>query len=1344
MSWRRTDDQIMSGATLHDGLEYQALVTALAAIELVIVAGYADVLQIEPASDDDIEGDINRPLADDEPTPGFSESDASTSAESYRLVIQVKRRDHGVWSAPAIAALLRHGKRRDSADKRLRAEPDVRYLLVTSGAAVQNAASLRVEAFGEWPDLSRVEHRFQPYAAGDQCRVGVLADLTDQTARGNLDRLLRTNLLVAHDRVDDCIEVLVREAHRRGLSRQSNLWTARDIQASLAKFDAVLPGQIDARAYVEPLNYDVMRETLQSHHALLIIGPSGTGKTRTALRLRDELLATLKGAASEFVRRTDGPQQISRAIDRAPVVIYVEDPWGPVSLMDGAAGWTKAFRDEMSHRHPGVWLIATSRSDVLVGVQNLRPHLDPWIVELTATDYGSAQRAEILQAGMLELPLALRLDVEPFRDRAVQTLKTPLEIRNYIVALAKGPNPGEDRQDFLLRALRDAHVQRFQDLVAEQVTDRDDGYAATALWLLLKGQDSLTRDEMMRSRRVMARQPGARPASLEGLADFLRAGQSLDQVDDRYSYAHPQVEAGLAVASKADPTTFDAAAIALLEGLAAEPAASPVGPMLAARILARIASDDPALASDLIGQISAKGQAAIDAKILDALATLNGAGFRDAVVVAEKIGSVGVLAFDVARWLTLPEEVPDDPDLSQLLGSWKPTAPPTSWAIDLAADPIASRTVRNFVSHVAAHEQHFYPDDLGAQLAVLGLDLEPEFSSVAEKMAAYGHTSNIEMVVAGAVSNLQAFEPALNAALDAADAAPTPDREGWRLKLANGVYDDEYSDHLASSEGDDLYCAGVISLAFVEEKRCRHGWPSLAAVPQARRLAWEWARSIERDSRPVDVKEVAAFASVMRGSDEEPIVWKLVADLPHIALAPLVADRLRDPGIDANTLRGLRRAQAVHDLDALIQDQARRAAAGDLVGIMNLHRDLLPDIYSGPMAQLETAQTQLLAALPAVPRALARAAATGVDELEPATGTTLAAARTVTTDDPALASRLLRLTDGRHPEFDRLYAAAIDGWTARDHSDAEAALKTAIVLGRMDLIDAAVEHPVGLIGAVAIRHLGCALSVTRLTAHPGLAGRFIREAVVDTLALHAGDEAALALLDFCGDAYAKGYRGDPHHPVARKAAIHLAALPTLSDGLRDELSKRALGFRDPEVRHALLVRLAADSADLRLRLARYLADPDKSDVKRRSVAFALTAVTPVLEPAATALITPDLVHDASSPVAPPLAHLFTLVSSEAQVFSLGERFARDDERRALLVLLARPDRPNLNDRLRALLPADHPAGVLFEPGGPQAPFTALDDLGDPQLTRDVRRILHGRFEPQKPRFPLPRHRKSQD
>lgn len=102
MSWRRTDDQIMSGATLHDGLEYQALVTALAAIELVIVAGYADALQIEPASDDDIEGDINRPLADDEPTPGFSESDASTSAESYRLVIQVKRRDHD----PALASDL--------------------------------------------------------------------------------------------------------------------------------------------------------------------------------------------------------------------------------------------------------------------------------------------------------------------------------------------------------------------------------------------------------------------------------------------------------------------------------------------------------------------------------------------------------------------------------------------------------------------------------------------------------------------------------------------------------------------------------------------------------------------------------------------------------------------------------------------------------------------------------------------------------------------------------------------------------------------------------------------------------------------------------------------------------------------------------------------------------------------------------------------------------------------------------------------------------------------------------------------------------------------------------------
>jgi len=1303
----------MSGSTLHDGLEYQALVTALAGVELVIVHGYAVELWIEPPGDDDLEAGIARVLEDDEPTPCESTAPTSTTSETYRLVVQSKRRDQGVWSAADVDRLLDHGVIRKTARQRLDDEPNVRYLLATSGMPVREAASLSVQSFGEWPALSEVDPRFAAYADGDRCRIGIMGALSELAIRYRLDELLRTSLKMPFDRVVDCMEALTDAARQRGGSRHSGVWTAEEIAATLRDHEAFLPGQLDASIYVEPLNYGLLQDTLATQQAVLIVGPSGTGKTVTAERLRDELHQKLNGARRSTLFR-DQSQRLASEVRQVPAVIYIEDPWGPIAMEDGAGAWTKVLEAEILRRHAGAWLIITSRLDVFQSARVPADTFAPWLVHLDATQYGAVERGAMIDAGMKAMSFRLRALVEPFRNRAIETLSTPLEIRTYLSVVAQGAKPGETGGDLAGRARHDANSRRFQDHVAAQIRERKDAAAATVLWLLFLAQDTLTREDLLRARQAMTRTAPDRTPDLEGLVNFLSAGQSLDHVKDRYTYAHPQVEAGLAVAAGDHPATFESVGGVLIEALARGATGAGLGPMYAARILAGLAAAYPERGQALVGFISDDARTSIEQVVLNALSSQEGDAFRQAFKVAADIGAAGLLLFDLARWLTAKTLVPPDAEFGDHFSSWHegPIAP--EWPDAIAADPAARGFLEKFVEYVCAHEQEFYPGSLGERLTPLGIDLAAAFGRLASRRVGYGYDGNIDMVIDGALPGLAGLEPAVREAQAIyAGEIETP-RDGWRLQLVNGVFDDDYTNHLENDDHGDNYCAWEITAAFVATKRQREGWRAVAAFPDVRLLIWNWIRAIDGDPSPPDRDEIVALTTVMFGDTREWAAWSWVAEHPELNAADLISARFAKNDLSLSTRGALRRAQAMHDLAATRADQAALLTSGYEERVLELHRDLTPTRHTAASPNLPDQLAALRADLPAGLAAVALAATESLEIIEPAADSlTFTAAQRIVSDDPNLAARLLRLTNGRHPAFDALYAAAIDGWTPYETDPARAALDTALAVGRLDLVRAGLSHPLGSVARRAIEHLATDLTVSELTALPGLDGYAVRRAVVEAIARHSGEEADMALLGFCADAESRDHSGSLHRDVARIAAKALTSRSALSDDV---------------VRRTLLTRLAASSRDIRLRLAKFVA-ANKPTSLRLDVARALLSCPTDTDDAVRELISPELLLSAPAPIAACLTRLVGLSAPETQVVQLATRLSGDTDRLALVLLLARDDRPALNAHISDLLPSDHAARALTEPATALVARNLLHDLAEPAVARAVRELLADRFEP---------------
>lgn len=1319
------------GSALYDGLDYQALVSVLAAIELVVIAGKASQIELEPPSEEDAEADVHCPLGDDE---ACRVETASAVDEGYRLIVQSKRRDAGTWSAAAFDRLLKHGgDKRGNAATRLRGDLQVRYLLATSGQMVRGAERLRTEAFLDWPTAETAGTRYAAYAHAGQSRVAIMGGLTEAQIKARLFETLRVSLSIPHHRIAECVEELRLEAWRRGASQHTGVWTRDEIEATLTAHEAVLPGAWREDGFVEPVNYEALRSKLLAQQAILIAGPSGTGKTRVALRLRAEIHQANPGMTRADLRIADGPSEIAREIENAPVLIYIEDPWGPVAFAPGAAAWTKALTEALGRTRPGVWFIITSRSDILADPRTAERELAPWRVELEASSYEEPERRKLFELNLPRLSPSLQRLAATERDNVVATLTLPLEIDRYFAQFRFGPRPDDSDIGFLRRVLAEASLDTYAEVVATQMRERGDQVWAVALWLLFKGDKALEPALLGKVRRGMTKlSPGA-ASGLDPLIRFMVAGHSFEWSNDRLTCAHPKVDAGLAKVADDDAGLVDDILANLLEILtrAEISGAGPSEIALAARILAEHAPDSATAAAASLDALNAPVRAAIDGHLANVLLTLRGADFRAALFASARIGSHDNAMFDLAAWLTSHPE--PDGTFEGMMPGWEAPERPPEWFANIGAQPWARPILESFVETVVGYESHFYPDDLATHLVPFGVDLAPSFTRMAERSAGYGYDSTIAIAIAGGIVDLDGFVPAVMASIAVLESDTPARRDGWQLSLANGEYDEEYADHLAGGHDDDNYAAGEITSAFAQALRKQRGWRALATFERVDRLIYPWIHAIETDPSQASREEILTLLdrAVAAGGWPERHFWWLVAPRVDLAMSEQALKRLNQ-NPEPLVRVPLHHVLASHAPEALLAAQAADLGAERHEDILLRIRDLTLGQYGAqdPGSSAVAAKEALLAALPAGMAAVARETTKPLDrELRTDDSDAVAAARQVFSRDGSLAAHLLRLGGTAHPQLEALYEIAFDAWTPDAPEAPLIALQTAIDDGDLARVRDALTHPLAMVRKLALKALGPQLSDGEAAALAINKSYYLRRALVDVLADRGTPADTLLLVALCRDTYFAAYSGrkDPY-PVASAAARGLTAMTSHTAETLNEIRAVALKVKDANTRRQLLALLARHDTEARSQmLLKVLGSP--SAALRRVFATALLDTIDQITPQELAALDSTALINAPPQTAIILAQIVGWLGDDKQVLPIAERLARSARSHALVLLLTGPS-PSRHRRqaLADHLPPNHPArALLAAPAGGLLDHDAIDDLGDPTLTGLVRSELGDRF-----------------
>ncbi|NJO35769.1 MAG: hypothetical protein HC869_24500, partial [Rhodospirillales bacterium] len=219
---KEADEVGGSGGHSIAGYEYQIDVSVWVALDLVLASRLALELVLEPASEEDIEGD----LADDEP----GRLTSTAALDGYRLIVQAKLRGGDAWTVAGVKALLKHGDARQSAAKRLE-DPKARYLLVTSAGLNGGTRRLRVRRAGSWPNPVDTPATIKSaLPAGSAGRVAIIGNEDEERLATDIKALLAVSFRVPNARLEECRRALREQARIRIGGAGGGRWTRAQLE----------------------------------------------------------------------------------------------------------------------------------------------------------------------------------------------------------------------------------------------------------------------------------------------------------------------------------------------------------------------------------------------------------------------------------------------------------------------------------------------------------------------------------------------------------------------------------------------------------------------------------------------------------------------------------------------------------------------------------------------------------------------------------------------------------------------------------------------------------------------------------------------------------------------------------------------------------------------------------------------------------------------------------------------------------------------------------------------------------------------------------------------------------
>lgn len=1169
-----TNDDVGGANPSYQGYDYQKLVTVWVALKLMFRPGVrTDRITIEPASHDDIKANLDVP-------PDAAECNLSVEATG-ELHVQIKFKGAGAWSPKDFAGVVndkpaqgtRGPKPRARAKALMLADTTRRYVFITNASVDGALAMGRVNSPEELSDPTftptNLNLKAGEIVAG---RFALIEGMTLEATRQKIDKILTGVLNVPSQGLDGCVERLKRAVEDRFLAVRAPLHR-NDVEKIAEAFGGLPHANPQLAFYVAPGNFDSAEASLDKHGAVLLIGPSGYGKSLTA----DKLAYDRRQADPPYkiVRREEGLGAIEDAF-AAPgrVLFHLEDPWGQSRFKKGEAEeWTKRIGDLIAQNAPDKLFVITSRSEIYRAAISPLPASRWSRLSVTIDDnsYGEAARRKILH-GKLKGEGNWRQDLaQQHQERLLKDLKSPLELISFARELIAVTKPIEAKVKVLVdRALTDSRLQVVRDQI-NAYGDRGERGAAV-LWALLRFSRALPPKDLADLRREVDKEREV-DIGLDDLAGHLAQTQLTTDGDGAY-VAHAKVIEAMEVIARANfrgtEDALNASSRAALRLVAVKGSGW-------ISVVERLVTGARSL-KDAGVELGEEIVEAFDKILIDELAAALGkpGSFRTAWRNADRYLSSRHPIGRLVHWLEhgAPKAKGRFADFG-----WKP--PEVSQADRealLAADPKLC-ILKGFIAHQLPWTDTDYDaDKLSAWLAPFRVDIAKAFldaGEVVSHMARYVMCADTiaDCALAGSSPPYDAVWTQIERMQEIVDTALATSKEdrrqAWQgeLDFAHCLHVQERAEEQGSSA--DLFAKGYVR---ARRRRDGHGW--IVGHPRQDIILPLWAEVMKLNLPAVTSTELDAFFTAA-GDDD------------HLQAAGLsvIADRRLNFGRDrVFASLNMGKAAAINAaVRALSFLEGDGEGTSDRPSAQTILLDLLPTLpptravmLAPEIVNLESGQSKaglaqrVLAAAPPEAAAAVHLALARVFRADDATLLNRfrelppGQAETLMVEGPRNLTRLLLLLSGaKHLDIQ----ARAEQWVrSDDEADAQAAVRALAELGTPEARAAivnALTHAHYKVRRTALEVLAPSSDTAERAA---IFGRVVdrsapvRMALAKVIGQQAWPEGLDVLVTLLGDRrnYCRhpGHqrRDEPEYQVARTAAEALARYDTLPPHVLDKIT----------------------------------------------------------------------------------------------------------------------------------------------------------------------------------------------
>lgn len=843
----------------YGGYEYQIVVTVWLALDLIVARGWCEAIEIEPASQEDVAAEL-------QVNPDSASSTVGVNVEPAPIDIQIKKHS-GLWTRADIRALVEAPEKRGTrgpsprprALDRLRADPRLRYVLVTSAQVNADVRPLVVESIGM--RVGGHTASTAPYGDDALTRVEILEQKVPQLVEHEIDALLELSARVPLQRVAACRSALVEAVRLRLLGRRTSRFDRSEL-TEIARAYGGMPAS-GAGEFVAPASFeDLERRLVGPPFALILIGPPGIGKTATA----EQLIDGHRRAARPFDVRKDPTVEEVRAAVAGPgrTLFYLEDPWGRYRRTDEGDVWTDELprlirkADGNSDKR----FLVTSRTGILADSISVNPAIDvkkisrqlgAYVVKLDEADFDARHRLEILRRRMLGADRWQRDWIDDVAAYVVTQLTVPQALATFaqgLRSLARETGP------VLKELIRESQVDAIAGVVARQARELGAIEATVVLWTFLGTTEPLT-PWLAREVSTWLQLDRDIRVDVPRLVAHLEANGWITVRDDHFA-AHPTVVEGLEQVVDAWPVTTDRVVRALLSTL--------------------VARGEVATATRIVGRLQGRSlpvpisvRVAIEEHLRNAVLAADGSEFARAVELLTRTSTARDPVSLLVRALVSTER-------RQGFESWAPPA----WTdtetdlvrISAEAQAIARRWIR------FGHSQQRWQlngEPFVRFLSSLGWDLTEEFTAAAIDGMDHGSTSEVALL--GALSSP---DPPIDRLLEAA--LRTYDEvDRWfnevghpeQVRAEEGELDAGYSAHVLDEPGERFYGPSRALELIVGAQRAREGFGWLTRHPRRALLVKAWAASIPFDAGEAVSEELHALLTATEDWNRSD-AWKAV------------------------------------------------------------------------------------------------------------------------------------------------------------------------------------------------------------------------------------------------------------------------------------------------------------------------------------------------------------------------------------------------------------------------------------------------------------------------------------